>query len=189
MLREKEPDIKNFPTRRCELAKRYMQGDEIFPSILTGAVQTPACFQGSGNFPTKCIACGELGHHDHIFRDCVAVRKKWGPRPVCLDSLQRRYGWPCGKDAHHDQAVLEWMKKVTKEIWDARYGNAHKEHMKQQAMKRKCELKTKNLDKDQEEDFRFDDRDAWLLRKAAFEGDSSADNFGTDSESEKEELD
>ncbi len=42
------------------------------------------------------------------------------------------------------------MKKVTKEIWDARYGKARKEHMKQQATKRKRELNTKNLDKDQE---------------------------------------
>ena len=77
---------------------------------------------------SKCIACDAVGYHNHVFWDCPKVEEKFGPRPKASDPWQRRYGWPLArKDTQEiDKEVLRWMKTITIEIWNQRYGKDEK---------------------------------------------------------------
>ena len=177
-LRAQMGDRPRYDGKRTALARKAAD-DTVRLAIMTGAVRSPAMMQHDAKFPTTCIACGELGTHDHVYWQCPAVAEKIGPRPTATDPLQRRYGWPSGAKAL-DSEVLDWMCKVTLEIWEVRYGNANKERQTKAGIKRRREAMEAQQKTDDEKEH-DDERIRWLVKKAAFED--------ADSEEEHEEAD
>ena len=119
---------------------KEMMNDPVWAAIATGAVMSPGCLLKAGvteQFSTKCIACGEVGFHDHIYWQCPMVEMKVGMvRPKTEDLFQRRYGWPrdlktSGKE---DVEVLLWMRVVTLEILNQRYSTDEREKIEMTGM-------------------------------------------------------
>ena len=153
---------------RFAAAKTFAQ-DTVKAAILTGAVRSPANFKDTMKFPWKCVACEELGSHDHIYWQCDKVEEICGTRPIGVtDRIQRRYGLPMCQDADKDAEVLDWMKLVTLQIWEVRYGNADKKRIKQLALKKRRRNAEEQKDIDDEKDD-TEELEKWLAKKAACE--------------------
>ena len=177
-LRRKNVDTK-YPAKRLERARK-MVPDGVAMAVLTGAFQSPGNFRPevrhNAKFTDRCIACGEIGFHEHIFWNCPAVRAKFadkfGDCPQCTDPLQRRYGLPLGtqKSALHDVVVLEWMKLVALEVWNIRY-NTRADIAAREAAQAKKKRERQRQQQEDDENFAEEEQRKWLVRAAAYEDD------------------
>ena len=168
-----------YPMQRLKRA-RDLASSGAKMSLLCGAFRSPANFQigiankMSGKYPDKCVACSEIGGHDHIFWDCEAVRQKFrqsfGEAPVSDDPLQRRYGLPLGTKTSglYDDHVLRWMELITNEVWDQRYGNTDK--------KRRVDFSVQKKRRRREEqetvdvlDYADEEEEKWLAEQEAYD--------------------
>ena len=118
------------------------------------------------------------------------VEKKIGrKRPKTKDLLQRRYGWPLAtkKSASTDLEVLVWMRDVTEEIWNQRYGKEQAEEKKSHSIE---DQKRQYAEKENEyaEEEAEDKMMRWLTREAELEEANGVEvEEDVDNESESDE--
>ena len=151
---------------------------------------SPACVGRTGSdLPATCIACQREGFHDHIYWECKHVENKIGmKRPKVKDLWQKRYGWPEATPGSggKDLEVLLWMRAVTLEIWNQRYGKEEAEERKRKGMEAKIK-EYKDKEKAYLEDEAEDALTKWLMMKAELEDEALEDSEEEELEKEDEE--
>ena len=113
-----------YSTARCKAARLAAQQDRHQFAVLVGAAVSPAKLLQMTTHEAGDLTC-QWCHNgpptwEHVTWTCAANGRPPGLFPPD-DPLQRRLGWPCGRDARYDSEVLSWMASIRSRLLEARW--------------------------------------------------------------------
>ena len=113
-----------YSTARCKAARLAAQQDRHQFAVLVGAAVSPAKLLQMTTHEAGDLTC-QWCHNgpptwEHVTWTCAANGRPPGLCPPD-DPLQRRLGWPCGRDARYDSEVLSWMASIRSRLLEARW--------------------------------------------------------------------